>query len=143
MNAKRSSFRVVKALLIGGLLLLLALMAVPNFVKARVTRSWSSCLFYLMWIEQAKLLWAADQGKSSTDIPNEAELKTWMQKISPRWNGEVIQRPLPFDQSGKLRLEMICPAGGRIEIGPVGKRASCTLGRWDEEHFQSCYGAKQ
>lgn len=87
-------------------LLLLVLIAVPNFIKARPVASVNSCIVHLKAIDRAKTVWASENREPEGALPAEIDL------IGP---GKYI------------REEPICPAGGSYSLNPVGTKPTCTV----------------
>jgi general secretion pathway protein G len=88
---------------------LLVAIAVPNFIKSRVTYSVPACINNLHWIDVAKNQWAADNHKTNGTVVTENDimpyLKGWSWKNFPE-----------------------CPSGGKYTIGKVGENPTCSLG---------------
>lgn len=120
------------------IIIMLAMIAIPNFVKARTTRSRNSCAVYCMWIEAAKQLWARENKKSATDTPTETDLLAYLPKLRPKWDGRFTSASMPVDPAGKLNLNL-CPAAGQITVGPVNQRVTCSITQWDEPHYLQNY----
>jgi competence protein ComGC len=76
---------------------LLAAIAIPNFVKARVTVQSNACVNNMRAIDSAVQQWALEKGKAKTDAIDEAAVATYM-------NGGVIPQ---------------CPAGGSYIFAPT------------------------
>jgi len=83
---------------------LLALIAVPNFIKAREVALRHGCINNMRLIENAKQQWAADKEKKTTDVPTENDLATYLPKGMPH-----------------------CPAGGTYVIHAVGEDPTCSI----------------
>jgi hypothetical protein len=95
--------KICLVLALSGLLLAII---VPNYVRARTTRSLNMCIDRNLWlIADAKKRWAEANAKGPDARPNVKDL-------------------LPYLKGGKW-LE--CPSGGKYEIGPVSERPTCSF----------------
>ena len=70
-HSRRCGLGLLEAIIVVVIIGLLAAIAIPNFMKTRVTRSRNSCLFNLMWIENSKQAWA----KANTPMGRLGEVK--------------------------------------------------------------------
>ena len=86
---------VIRVLLYGGILVLLAAIAIPNFVKARATECKSSCIANLKQIDGAIQQWALENQKKATDAPELAGVMRYLK-------GSVLP---------------VCPGGGTYHLG--------------------------
>lgn len=80
---------------------LLAAIAIPNFVKARITAQTNVCINNLHDLERAKNQWASATGNSST--------------------------PTMEDLSPYLRQSVLCPANGHYIINEIGTDPMCDV----------------
>jgi hypothetical protein len=101
--------RLVYAVAGASVFLLLAGMSIPSFIPARPASQRNACIANLKSLQEAKLTWAKVNGKTSADLPTEADL---MNTNSP---------------DNVIRHWPICPGGGKYTIGSVGERPTCTL----------------
>ncbi len=88
-------FTLVEIMIVCAIISLLAVLAIPNFVKARATSRQNLCIGNLRQIEGAKQEWALEHGKSAPDTPVESDL-------SPYFGRGV----------GGATIGFVCPAGG-------------------------------
>ena len=86
------------------LVVIVAAMILPAFIRARNTSSSSSCINYLRQIDGAKQQWALESHKTTND--------------TPRWD-EVT----PY-----LKNNTTCPQGGTYILGRVDERPRCSIG---------------
>ena len=87
--------------------LMLAAIAVPNFVKARDIAMKNVCLRNLRQIDSAKRAWALEHQKDDSAIPTVAELEGAL-------NGVVI-------------ADLKCPKHGNYSINAVNEEAACSF----------------
>jgi hypothetical protein len=97
--------RLGLALLFAVLALLLAL-AIPNFVRARTTKSRNACVNNLRVIDGAKQQWALENKKLDTNTPTADDIKVYI----------------------KNERFPTCPNDGTYQINPVGKNPTCSIG---------------
>src|SRR5262245_25796127 len=101
--------RTFKIVIIGvPVILLLAAIAIPNFVKSRSVVSMNACANNLRWIDHAKKEWE-HQHTATNGIPTEADL-------------------LSFLPGPSRTLFPACPSGGKYTIGPAGEPPKCSIG---------------
>jgi hypothetical protein len=88
---------------------LLVAVAIPNFIKPRITFSKPACINNLRQIAAAKQEWALENGKTNGSVVMENEitpyLKGWSRTNFPE-----------------------CPSGGTYTIGKIGENPTCSLG---------------
>ena len=87
---------------------ILTLIAVPNFLSARMNSQKNSCIANLHLIEAAKEQWAMDKKKSTTDTPTSTDL------IGTAADGYMKHYPS-------------CPGGGTYTINNMVTRPVCTI----------------
>ncbi|HTR43105.1 MAG TPA: DUF4190 domain-containing protein [Pseudomonadales bacterium] len=84
---------------------LLALIAIPNFEKARQTAQMNMCINNLRQIDAAKQEWAMENSKPADTVPTENDLTPYLQNhVMPH-----------------------CPAGGVYTIGAVNEPPTCSV----------------
>ena len=86
---------------------LLAAIAIPNFVKARVTSQANACINNLRQIDGAKQQWALENKKSATATPNSASIA-------------------PFLGRGTAGEFPTCPGGGTYTVGDLQTAPLCS-----------------
>lgn len=115
---------------------LLAAIAIPNYVRARVVVSMSSCIDHQMWIETAKRRWAAENHKPSDAVPTDAELLTYMRKVTAMWSGR--KHIVPF----LAQLPTCFLISTHYAVGCVTNPIHCNATeshRWDEAEYRFHY----
>ena len=90
------------------LAIITSLVALPNFVKARVASSSNACVNNLRLIAAAKDQWAIEHDKTTNDTPTWDDLRPY------------------FGQRTNQSLK--CPEGGIYTLGKVGQTPTCSLG---------------
>ena len=83
---------------------LLAAIAIPSFMKARITSQQNSCINNLRQIESAKEQWALETGQ-------------------PGGTAVVDTEVAQYIIGGSAAI--LCPAGGTVTYNPVGTNARC------------------
>jgi Protein of unknown function (DUF3352) len=84
---------------------LLSAVAVPNFVKARQTAQFNSCINNLRQIDGAKQQWALENKKPQSAKPTQSDLKAYFR------NGQFP----------------VCPQGGVYTINSIGQPPRCNI----------------
>lgn len=124
--------RIVVAITVIGLM---AAIAIPNFVRARVSMSMSSCIFNQMWIETAKRHWAAETHQHADGVPTEADLFKYMGQVTPMWATRKLSVRVPAEFPA-------CVTGQRLRVGTASLPIQCDAvseHRWDEQAYRSHY----
>jgi len=104
----RSEFQWTKLFLLLALLILLAVVVVPNFRHARTTSPPPICLGNLVQIDAAKEQWALDNKKTNGTPLTSADIADIL--------GYMKGSAMP-----------VCPAGGVYSFGKIGKDPTCSL----------------
>jgi competence protein ComGC len=90
-------------------IVLLLVIAIPNFIKPRGTISRNACANNLFVIQAAKKHWALEKQKTTNDVP------TW-------------EDLLPYLDHGHMDGPPTCPSGGVYTIGKAGEPVKCSIG---------------
>lgn len=85
---------------------LLAAIAIPNFVQARTTAQMNYCINNLRQIDAATQMWALDNKKSGSAVPEPADLTKYL---------------------GRDFSTFKCPAGGTYTLTPAGHVPTCSI----------------
>ena len=88
------------------LLVMLSIIAIPNFIKARNTALQHACVNNLRQIDGAKQQWALENTKKEDAIPSQADI-------------------LPY--IGSSGMMPFCQAGGTYTIHSVGELPTCSV----------------
>lgn len=107
MSSSRMNIRPFIKILLGAAFVgVLAAIAIPNFVKARTSRSLNSCVDRnLPALAEAKQRWTQATARAPGEIPEQADL-------------------LPYLEGGRWPE---CPMGGTYRIGPAGSKPECSF----------------
>lgn len=101
-------------------IVVLAAIAIPNFLPPRMIESQNACVNNLRWIQTAKQRWAEVYHKAPTDKPTESDL--FSESNSVAFSNGTQYPPQAF-------IHMpTCPAGGTYIIGAVNEESSCSMG---------------
>ena len=74
----RQGFTFLEIVIVVTLIALLAVLALPNFVRSRKTSQTNACINNLRQINGAKQQWALENGKKSTDSPAANDLQVYL-----------------------------------------------------------------
>lgn len=102
----RGAFTFLEIMIVVAIIALLAVIAIPSFMKTREVAFARTCANNLRQIEAAKQIWGVENGKKPTDIPTKEDLV-----------GSLLY----------LKEMPICPAGGAYSINAIGELPTCTI----------------
>jgi prepilin-type N-terminal cleavage/methylation domain-containing protein len=92
-TSRKSGFTLVEIMIVVAIIGLLAVIAIPNFVRARTTSQKNACINNLRQIDGAKQQWALETKQITSAIPAETDVQTYLVRGT----------------GGRMPL---CPAGG-------------------------------
>ncbi len=101
---KRRGFTLVEILIVMLIIGMLAMIAIPGWMKIRQTSRETACKENRRVIEDAKQHWALDKQKGTGDVPVSADLTPEFMTNEPK-----------------------CPENGTYSYGPIGTEPSCSV----------------
>ena len=111
-----AGFTLVEIMIVTAIIALLAMIAIPNFVKARAASQANSCMNNLRQLDSAASQFALEQHKTTGDAIN------FPNDLTPY---------IKMNSGGSLPA---CPAGGTYDCPAVGTNATCTYSTLTPPH---------
>src|SRR5438477_6300677 len=105
-TSNKAGFTLVEIMIVVAIIGLLAAIAIPNFVKARVLSQKNACIANLKQVDGAKATWALEMKKNNTDTPGDTDL---------------------FGATLYIKDKPSCPGGGTYTLGIVSDKVACSL----------------
>jgi len=105
MKNTSQGFTLVEIMIVVAIIGLLAAIAIPSFMKARVSSQTNACINNLRQIESGKEQWALEKRKGSGVTAVTTEVMEFIKNPSATTN---------------------CPANGTVVFGVIGTNATCS-----------------
>ena len=99
-----AAFTLVEIMIVVAIIGMLAAIAIPNFVKARLSAQRTACIRNLHEIDGAKESWALDNKKSAGAAVDESAINSYMKGGAPN-----------------------CPGGGTYTYGNLDLNPTCSI----------------
>jgi prepilin-type N-terminal cleavage/methylation domain-containing protein len=109
-------FTLVEIMIVVAIIGLLAAIAIPNFVKARITSQQKACINNLRVIDGAKQQWGLDTKKAATAVPTETDLAAYLGRDPAATS---VPYSCPADSSGLFTSS--------YEINSLGDSPRCKI----------------
>jgi prepilin-type N-terminal cleavage/methylation domain-containing protein len=119
--SRKAGFTLVEIMIVVAIIGLLAAIAIPNFVRARVTSQADTCINNLRQIDSAKQQWALENNQTAAATPGAAVLAIYLGRGS---SGSTINVG-----GGQVQGQINCPSSGTYTINDVQTKPSCSIAR--------------
>src|ERR1700761_2755234 len=77
-SSRKAGFTLIEILIVVAIIVLLAAIAIPNFVHARTTAQANACINNLRQIDGAKQEWALETKAGATSTPADSNIQPYM-----------------------------------------------------------------
>ena len=114
-KSTEQAFTLLEIMIVVAIIGLLASIAMPNFVKARLNAQATACINNLRLIDAAKQQWGTETGQKTSATPTSAKLQPYLGRST---GGEWPS----------------CPADGTYTIGNLATPPTCSLGDQSPPH---------
>jgi prepilin-type N-terminal cleavage/methylation domain-containing protein len=104
---RTNGFTLVEIMIVVAIIGLLAALAVPSYVRYRLSSRKNTCIANLRQIENAKQVWANEGNKNGGSLASSSDL---------------------YGPDKYLRIKPTCPSGGQYSIEIVDEKPKCTYG---------------
>jgi prepilin-type N-terminal cleavage/methylation domain-containing protein len=118
-TSREAGFTLVEIMIVVAIIGLLGAIAIPNFVKARLTSQANACINNLRQIDGAKQQWALEKNLPVSALPIDTDIAPYM----GRGSTGVLVNTVGGQTLGLLN----CPGNGKYTIGDVSTKPSCNI----------------
>jgi len=106
-SKSESGFTLVEIMIVVAIIALLAAIAIPNFVRARVSAQTDACINNLRQLDGATQRWALENNKSASSAVTSGNILPYLGHAAGDWP--------------------VCPAGGTYSVTTVNAPPTCSV----------------
>src|SRR5947209_17682240 len=117
-KARTAGFTLVEIMIVVAIIVLLAAIAIPNFVRARTTSQQNACINNLRQIDGAKQQWALENKQASTATPVLTDIQPYL--------GRGTNGTEPFCPADSTKTAAASYTFGDLNTAPVCKIVAAT-----------------
>ena len=120
LNSRRGGFTLVEIMIVVAIIALLATIAIPNFMRARVRSQATACKQDLRIVDAAIDQWAMEKNHKNGDTVVVADLAAYVKDNTPLYT--ALKAGAPLDTLGST---ILVPTVGSKVVVPAATKTAC------------------